>query len=400
MLYDQGVSSINQQYSDLLKTQQQLSTGRRVLSPSDDPIAAARALDVSQSKSANEQFMTNSNSARSALELQESILSQVTSLLQDARVLAVNAGNPGLNSSDLASLATDLQGRYNQLLGLANSTDGNGQYLFAGYRSSTQPFAEAAPGTVAYNGDQGQRLLQVSASRQLAVSSSGAEVFQMMRNGNGTFVTAADSANTGAGVVSAGTVLDPAAWAASSRDFTITFTSATTYDIVDNGPPSSTLVSGATYTSGTSITVAGAQFNIAGQLASGDNFSVQASRNNQDIFSTLHDLMSALNTPSGGTPSARNAALTNSLNTAFSNIDLALDKVLTVRATVGSSLREVDAHLDAGEDFALQYSRTLSELQDLDYAKAISDMAQKQAGLEAAQQSFLRIQGLSLFNLL
>ncbi len=400
MLYDLGVSSINQQYSDLLKLQQQMSTGRRVLTPADDPIAAARALNVSQSQAVNEQFMKNGNDARSALELQESVLTSVTDLLQDARVLAVNAGNPGLNRSDLSSLARDLQERYNHLLGLANSTDSNGQYLFAGYRSNTQPFAETAPGTVAYSGDQGQRSLQVSASRQIAVSSSGADVFQMIRSGNGTFTTAAGSTNTGAGIVSTGTVIDPAAWAAGSRDFTLTFTSATTYDITDNGPPSSTLVSSATYTSGTSISVPGAQFSISGKPAAGDSFTLQASRTDQDIFSTLHDLITALNTPGSGTPSAGNAALTNSLSSALSNIDQALDKVLTVRTTVGASLREVDAHLNAGEEFALQYGITLSELQDLDYAKAISDMAQKQATLEAAQKSFLNVQNLSLFRLI
>lgn len=400
MLYEQGVSGINQQFAELFKIQQQMATGRRVLTPSDDPIAAARALDVGQASSVNEQFMTNSANASDALELQEAVLTRVTEMLQDVRVLAVNAGNPVLSRADLDSLASEIQSRYEQLLSLANATDGNGQYLFSGFRSSTQPFAESAPGTVDYNGDQGQRLLQVSASRQLAVSSSGAEVFQQIRDGNGTFVTAAASTNAGTGIISPGTVLDPAAWEAGSGDFTISFTSATTYDIVDNGPPPSTLVSGATYTSGSAITITGVQFNISGVPATGDSFSVQTSRTDQDVFSTLHDLVTALQTLGGGAGAVSNAALTNNLNTAFSNIDQALDKVLTVRATVGASLREVDSHVNAAEDLGLQYSRMLSDLQDLDYAKAISDLAQKQAGLEAAQQSFVRIQNLSLFNFL
>lgn len=400
MLYEQGVTGINQQFAELFKIQQQMATGRRVLTPSDDPIAAARALDVSQSKSVTEQFLTNNSQARGALELQESVLTQVTTLLQNARVLAVNAGDPVLSRANLDSLAGELEQIYNQVLSLANATDGNGQYLFSGFRSNTQPFAETAPGTVDYNGDQGQRMLQVSASRQLAVSTSGAAVFQQVRDGNGTFVTAAGGSNAGTGIISPGTVVDPAAWAASSTSFTISFTSATTYDIVDDGPPPSTTVSGASYTSGTAITVAGAQFNISGTPAAGDTFTVQASRTDQDIFRTLDELITALRTQGGGAGPVSGAALTNSLNTAFSNIDQALDNVLTVRATVGASLNEVDSHVTAAEDFALQHSTTLSELLDLDYAKAISDLAQKQAGLEAAQQSFVRIQGLSLFNFL
>ena len=239
MIYDQGVNSINQQYGDLVKLQQQLSTGRRVLTPADDPIASARALQVAQSQSVNAQYMLNGQHAQSSLELEESVLTQVTGLLQDARVLAVNAGNPSLSDSDRTSLAVDLQGRYAQLLGLANTTDGNGLYLFSGYKGTTQPFSETGSGGVSYNGDQGQRRVQVSASRQIAVSSSGAEVFQLIKSGNGTFATAAAGINTGTGIVSQGVVLDAALWnaAGNNQDFTIRFDvtgGATTYDIVDN----------------------------------------------------------------------------------------------------------------------------------------------------------------------
>lgn len=396
MMYDLGVSTVQQQYADLLKLQQQMSTGRRILAPSDDPIASARALEVSQAQSVNEQFMTNGDNATNALALQESILANAGDILQNVRVLAVNAGNPSLSAADRASLATELQGHYDHLLGLANSTDGNGQYLFSGYKGSTVPFSEISPGNVVYNGDQGQRLVQISPSRQVPVSSSGAEVFQLIRNGNGTFVTAAPSANTGSGVISPGTVLNQATWDASSRNFQINFTSATTYDVIDNGPPVSTLVTGATYTSGASITVAGAEFNITGTPATGDTFTVKASRTDMSVFETLGALITALKTPPNG--SGSNARLTNDLNTALSNITLAQDKLLTVRSTVGASMKEVETQRSTGEDLALQYKSTLSGLQDLDYAKAISDMALKQANLEAAQKSFLKIQGLSLFN--
>lgn len=426
MLYDLGVNTINQQYSDLLKLQQQLSTGRRILKPSDDPIASARALDVSQAQSTNEQYMTNGEYATSALELQESVLSQFTDLLQDARVLAVNAGNPSLSEANLASLATELQHRYDQLLGLANSTDGNGQYLFSGYKGGVQPFTISSSGAVTYNGDQGQRLMQVSASRQVAVSSSGAEVFQLIKNGNGTFVTAATGTNTGTGIVSPGTVLNPAAWSATAnnKDFTIKFDvdstvtpPVTTYDIIDNvsgnsqltGAPPAAAPFPRTFTSDASIELKnqgaepafdfGVSLTITGQPADGDTFTVKASKTNQDIFSTLSNLIDALENPGIGT-TAGNTALTNNLNTALSDLDLAQDNLLAIRATVGASLKEVDAHRTTGEDVALQYASTLSDLQDLDYAKAISDLAQKQANLEAAQQSFLKIQGLSLFNFL
>lgn len=426
MLYDLGVKTINQQFGDLVKLQQQLSTGRRILTPSDDPIASSRALNITQIQSVNEQYITNGEFATSALELQESVLTQFTSLLQNTRTVALNAGDASLTASDLRSLATELRSRYNELIGLANATDGNGQYLFSGYKGAVEPFTTAPSGAVVYNGDQGQRLMQVSASRQVAVSSSGAEVFQLIKDGNGTFVTAAASGNDGTGIISPGTVVDPAAWnaVANNKDFTIVFDynetvtpTVTTYDIIDNVSGNSVLTGAApgaapfprTYTSGTTISLKsqgaepafdyGVSLTITGQPETGDSFTIDASKTDQDIFSTLSNLIDALENPGLGT-SAGNTALTNKLNTALLNIDLAQDNLLGVRAKVGASMNEVDSHRTTGEDLALQYASTLSDLQDLDFAKALSDLAKKQANLEAAQQSFLKIQGLSLFNFL
>lgn len=426
MLYDLGVGSINQQYSDLVKLQQQLSTGRRVLTPSDDPIASARALDLGQSQAVNAQYIRNGETATGALALQESTLTQYTELLQNIRTIAVNAGNASLTSSDLKSLGTELRARFAELMGLANTADGNGQYLFSGFKSTVQPFTGSVDSTVTYAGDQGQRLVQVSASRQVEISSSGAEVFQLIRDGNGTFVTAASSSNTGTGIVSPGSVTDPAKWSAvtNSQDFTIVFDyndtvspAVTTYDIIDNGTGNSLLTGAApaaapyprTYTDGGAITLAsqgaepafdyGITLSINGQPKDGDSFTIKPSQTDADIFTTLSNLIAAVENPGLGT-SAGNTALINKLNTALSNIDQAQDQLLVVRAKVGASLKEVEAHRTTSEDVDLQLASSISDLMDLDYAKAISDLAQKQANLQAAQQSFMRVQGLSLFNYL
>lgn len=419
-IYDLGVGGIQQQTSTLIKTQQQVSTGRRILTPQDDPVGAARVLEVSQSKALNQQYDVNTDSATSALGMEETALASLGNLIQDVRTVAINAGNPTLDHANLASLATELRGRYQELLGIANSTDGNGQYMFSGYKGTTQPFSETSPGTVAYNGDQGQRLIQISPSRQIAVSDAGSGVFQQIKNGNGTFVTAASTTNTGTAVVSPGSVLDPAQWnaAANNKDFTIKFAVSaavppvTTYDIIDNVSGNSLLTGAApgaapyprTYNSGSTISLKsqgaeppfdyGAELSIQGAPANGDTFSVKASTN-ESLFTTLNNLITSLET--ANVP-GNQTALTNNLNTALSNLDNGLDRVLTVRASVGARMKEIESVKSTGQDLALQYDQTLSGLQDLDYAKAISDLNRQQAGLEAAQKSFLKIQGLSLFN--
>lgn len=428
-IYDLGVGSIQQQTSALIKTQQQVATGRRILTPADDPVGASRVLEVTQSQTLNEQYGVNSDSATSNLGLEDTILSSVTNLIHDVKTMAVNAGNPTLNSSNLSSMAAELRGRYQELIGLANSTDGGGQYMFSGYQGATPPFSETSPGMVAYKGDQGQRLLQISPSRQIAVSDAGSDIFQQIKNGNGTFVTAAASTNTGTGLVSPGAVLDPAKWnvATNNKDFTVNFyvdnsltTPRTSYDIVDNvagislltGLPPAAPVPGTgylrTYTSGSAISLStqappdttatpfdyGAELNVQGIPASGDTFTVKASTN-ESLFTTLNNLITAMET--ANVPSEQ-SKLTNNLNTALSNLDNGLDKVLTVRASVGARWKEVEAVKSTGQDVALQYQQTISSLQDLDYAKAISDLTRQNAGLEAAQKSYMKIQGLSLFN--
>lgn len=393
-IYDLGIGGIQQQTSDLIKLQQQVSTGRRILTPADDPVASARVLEVTQSSSLVKQYDINTGSAASSLGLEESILSSVGNLITDVRTVAVNAGNATLSNQDRASLAAELRGRYQELLGLANSADGNGQYLFSGYKGATQPFAETSPGNVTYQGDQGQRLIQISPSRQIAVSDSGSDVFERIKNGNGTIVAAAATTNTGTGVINPATVTnlaDPNL----RQPVTITFTGLATFDVSSPTSVPPLALTGVPYTAGSAISYNGWTMNITGAPQPGDTFTVQPS-SNVSMFETLGDLITLLETPVSG--AAGNANLSNGLNTALSNLDNALQNVLTVRASVGARMNEVDSVKSTGEDLQLQYQQTISNLQDLDYAKAISDLTRQQVNLEAAQKSFVSIQGLSLFN--
>jgi flagellar hook-associated protein 3 FlgL len=426
MIFDQGVFNMQNRSAALLKTQDQIANGRRMLTPADDPVAAARSLEVEQSKAITEQYQRNSDSATSALGMSDSTLGSVTTLLQSVKTLTVNAGDGALTQTDLKSISGELRARYQELLGLANSTDGNGVYLFSGYQGSTTPFSETAPGVVAYRGDEGQRLVQISPSRQVPISDSGSSIFQRIKNGNGSFASSAAPTNTGTGIVSPGSVTDGLAWnaAANPQDFTIKFfvdttvaPNVTTYDIIDNVSGNS-LLTGApagagpylrTYSDGTAIQLKtqtppdtnpvpfdyGAEVSIKGAPATGDTFTLQASTN-VDLFSTLQNLITAVDTASR-TPLG-NAQLANDLNVAHSNLDNALTNVLTVRGAVGSRLKEVDNAKTAGADTVLQHEQTLSGLRDLDYAKAISDLTLQQTILQAAQQSFAKMQGLSLFD--
>jgi flagellar hook-associated protein 3 FlgL len=432
MIFDAGVRGINRQTSDLLHLQQQVSANTRILAPSDDPVAAARALEVTQSKVVNAQFKLNHNNANSALGLEETQLTSAGDLVGRVRELAVEAGNTHLANSDRTAITTELRARFDELMGIANATDGSGQYLFSGFMGSTKPFGGNVDAIVAgtvpdvdYSGDDGQRRLQVSATRFLEVSDSGNDVFNRIRDGNGYFTTDYATGNAGTGVVDAGNITDPATWnALPDKNFSIDFSIDTTpvppvtyYDIVDTTSgnslltgltPPTAIASQRVYQSGQPIMLksqgAESPFNLGGSVtiqgdpATGDSFDIAPS-SSQSIFKTIANLIGAMESANTGT-SASTANLSNDIGFALTNLDQATDNILRVRAQIGSRMNEIDSLANVNEDLDLQYQQTLSNLQDLDYAKTYSDLTLKQTQLQAAQQSFVKIAQLSLFNYL
>lgn len=391
-IFDSNVAALNQQQSRMLHTQQQIASGRRILTASDDPVAATRALEVSQSDATNTQYASNRNQARNTLSIAESTLSAVTSLIQDVHTSTIAAGNGLLNPSGRKIIATDLTARLQELVGLANSGDGQGNYLFSGFQSKTKPFVDTATG-VGFFGDDGQRLVQAAANRQMATSDSGADIFMRIKNGNGTFATQAAAANTGTGVISQGSVTNPALL--TGNNYSVSFSvvgGVTTYDVT-NTTTAAVVSAGNPYVSGQAISFDGMQFDIKGVPANGDVFTVAPSTN-ESVFKTISDLIAALNAPVVG------ASLSNSLSRGRNNLDNALNNVLTVQATMGLRLNELDSLQAAGEDMGLQFKQTLSQLQDTDYNKAVTDLTMQQMSLQAAQQSFVKASNLSLFNYL
>lgn len=408
-IFDVGVTQIGSLQNSLSRTQQQLSTGRRNLTAADDPIATARALEVTQSQSINTQLVTNRSNAKSMLSLETVALASSTSILQDVKTLMVNAGNGGMTQKDRESLAVELEGRLADLIGQANTSDGVGGYVFSGYKSTTLPFTATATGA-AYQGDQGQRELQVGSTRMVPISDSGASIFENNLTGNGTFVTGADPANFtrgGSAIISPGSVKDATQLTGHSYqiDFQVVPATpgtpkATTYTVTDltlNQPVPALPVPAVpqAYTSGQSISFDGLQFEVKGEPADLDNFSVAPSTR-QSVFTTVTDLIAALRAPGDG--AAGQASLNNKLNQAQMNIDNATDNLLSVQSAVGSRLKELDYLDSSGDDLNLQYAATLSDLQDVDTVKAISQFTQQQTMLDAAQKSFKSLSGLSLFN--
>lgn len=390
-MFSIGLTAMLEKQGDLVRTQQQISTGQRLLSPSDDPVAAVRSLELTRAKDRTEQYERNNQLLDSRLRLEESVLSESVNLLQRVRELAVQANNATQSNESRQSIAAEIRQHMDSLLAYANTQDSDGRYIFSGYQQSTPAFSLTDSGII-YNGDDGQRLLQAGPGRQIADSDPGSAVFMSILNGNGRFTAAADSANQGDGIIAASAVVDPGSF--SGEAFTIQFTSATEYDIVD---ASSAVISSGTYLPGGDIVAGGMSVSIDGQPAAGDSFSL-APAQRQDVFSMLGELASALE--QGRATSAQRAQQTSEINHALGSIDQALDHVLGKQTEVGARMASLDQQVDINAGASLQIEESLSQVNDLDYAEAITRFNQQMTSLQAAQQAFSKVQGLSLFNYL
>jgi flagellar hook-associated protein 3 FlgL len=629
-LSQRGLTSMLDQQRRLADVQEQISSGRRLLRPSDDPTGAAQILRLEQALSVTDQYQRNAGNALNRLTLEESTLSSVQDSLIRIRELAVQGNNSTLGDTDRLAIAQEVRERLNELMGLANTKDANQEYLFSGYKVTTKPFSRAVDGTFSYSGDQGQRALQISTGRSLMDSDSGNDVFVNIKNGNGTFqinpkasntlypgnytaavsdgtaaiatentvtaiagtdgggggeqfiltvdgttavditfgagdalianhaaeldsdfaafiagsggaysivsgalstsdlvlskadgttivfdtststlsgiaatvtesetttgtpavaptdtaftmsvdgtqffteaaaiggtVTAAEldaaltafvvgsggaytidsgsiatgnlilsksdgssvamtidsnfsgtvgsfsgslasGSNTGSGVFNVGQLVDPTAYV--TETYSINFVTNVSGNLAYNvfgsisgqlipTSPQDPVTNAPDYSDGASIQFNGVQTAITGSPVAGDVFTVSPSTT-QDMFTTVQNLVTALETTTAGTTTSQSDIL-NLINPTLNEIDIVFENITSIRTSVGARLKTIDDQINVNEDFKIEMTSTLSKVRDLDIAEAAVEMQSRLIALQAAQSSYTRIQGLSLFN--
>ncbi|MGO4503230.1 flagellar hook-associated protein FlgL [Dyella sp. 2YAF14] len=401
-MYQQSLSTMLSQQSALAATQNEVSTGNRINLASDDPAGAGQVVSLNHVIAANEQYSNSIDTANTRLNTEASTLSSVNSVLDNARTLALQAVNGTLSASDRNSIASQLSQMRDQLLQLANTTDSNGNALFAGTSTTKTPFQSDANGVVTYGGNDAQQRSAVGAGLQVASSDPGSGLFMTIPMGNGTFEASAGSANTGTLVVGSNSVTDLNAWnsAASSSGggYTITFGTGGTWSATDaNGnavlDSSGNPVTG-TYTDGGSISFNGMTMAMSGTPAAGDTVSV-TSGGQQDIFSTLTNMINALQ--SGSTTDTQ---LTNVMSRQIESIDQTQSAISSVQVSIGGRLDTLQQQQGAYQDLSVTYKSALSDVQGADAYTAISNLSLQQTALQASQQMFAQVKSMSLFNYL
>jgi flagellar hook-associated protein 3 FlgL len=391
-IYTQGIEAFQQQQQKLAKLQEQISSGVRLNNPSDDPAAASRVLELEQDVSVLEQYQANINLAEQRLGQQDAVMKTYADLLNRVRELAIQGNNGPLDPTSRNAIATELDERLSEIYSLANTTDANGDYLYAGFQNGNLPFTQAITGSIShvnFNGDAGTRSIQISKVRQMEIDVSGEDIFMRIPSALALREIPA-AANTGSAVIAPASVVDGSVYL--PGDYEIRFTAPGVYDVFDVAGGVN-IVTGAAYVDSQDINFQGVQTSITGVPAAGDVFTVSAGQY-QDVFSIVANLADTLRSAPSDTVRAANIAQS------LVDLDAALEVSLNNRTTVGGKLNAIESQREENEAQVLVAKTTLSSLRDTDLAEAISQLTLEQTTLEAAQAVFARITSSSLFNFL
>jgi flagellar hook-associated protein 3 FlgL len=403
-IFTTGVRHITNAQGEVARAQEQISSGKRVLTPADDPAAAALALGIRQEKARSAQYQRNADLVESDLQQQDAQLEAVENVMLQLREFALQAGNATLSASERGTLVAGIEQAGQQLLAIFNTRSAYGDYLFAGFSGDTQPFVQSAAGRVDYVGDDGERGVAIGAGLEVQSRNSGRELFVDIPAAANTFVTRTAAGNSGSGDISAGRIVDQAAYdAVYPDDLVVRFgvpPGTYTVDRIDRATGAASVVlPPQPYVDGEplTITVAGAEVRVTGSPSPGDEFVLEASAT-QPLLLTVQRLADGLRTiPDTEAGAAeRERVVAEALNA----IDRSEQSVTASRAAVGPRLNLLDDARAEQTALDLINDEALSDLVDLDYDEAASRLSFQSFVLEAAQQSLAKIANLSLFNFL
>ena len=386
--HNDAVGQMDALQAALARTQQDLSTGLKVRTAADNPTGMAQVNQMNVEISASTQYVTNSNTVQTNLQLESQALSDATNLMQNANELAVEANNSALTAAQRQNIATELQQNLQGLVAIANRTDSNGNYLFGGLANGTIPFTQSGS-TVSYNGSATVIQVQIGENQSLSAGDTGATAFMNIPSGNGTFVTAAGAANTGTAAISPGTVKDLSQWVPDT--YTLSFADPTDYQVTDS---SGNVVASGTYKDGDTISFNGAQVSVSGNPAAGDTFTISPA-GTTSAFGALTNLINVLSSPT-----ANNGQLATAIGNAIAQIGNSITNFSNVSASVGARLNSITTAQTTAKSNQTSLSINISAITNTDYAAATTQLSTEELALQAAQESYASIAKLSLFQFL
>jgi flagellar hook-associated protein 3 FlgL len=398
-LYDRTIQSVLDNQAELSDVQQQLASGKKLLRPSDDPVGTAQVIRLTEEIELINQYKKNSNLLVNSLEQEETVLKSVNTAVDRARVLMIQSGNGIVGTDDRKALAIEIGQIRDQVFDLMNSRNPAGEYIFAGFQSASPAFAfnpSAVGDKYTFVGDTGANQIQVSDSVSLQVNNSGFDAFENVLSRLKTSISGSVGATNVSLNVQGQTAFDKFyeanydAVTPANNEFQINILSATQAQVTNVG--TGAVLDTVDFSSGSAVLYQGLEFNITGTLGDTVNFQLEPPQK-KNIAETLNDFVIALNNEN-----IANNDFDEALTDALAGVDNAFVNIANSISKIGGRRNTADSVFSANLDLEISNKAARSNIEEVDYAEAVSELSRQETALQAAQATFARVTGTSLFD--
>lgn len=401
--FQQQLAILNDQYLKIAKIYNQASSGKKIQRTSEDTVLAGQIKMTDDNIHDLLSYSSSGVSAQNRTALFESsIQSGLSSVGRIQELIMQVQNNDTLTDQNRVAIATELQGHLQSLLGAASTRDGNGEYIYSGFNTSSPPFIEQ-DGSYLYTGDLSEARLEIGLNKNIIYSESGFRVFGSIPTGNGTFTVGLEAANTGTVSTTAGAVVNNSNFI--QDNYTLTFVTNGAgkmgYQVIGASsgqviplPPLTTPADAPDYVAGAAVTFSGISINVSGVPEVGDQLQIKPSVG-ESVFDTLSGLISQLQTPVGSN-AVDKAKLSQHISQAAASFTQISDQLIAYQSEVGTRLSLVDNQINLNEKLITDQMVIIGKLQDADLVTIFSALSQQLAGLQATQESYSKIQNMLL----
>lgn len=392
--YTQNGLQMSNKQANVNEQSTYISSGKRVITAKDDAVSFSTLTGYKDDLASLERYQRNITQAENRNSRQEVLFTGSTDILNELRDLLLQANNGVRTREDLDAFANQMKHGLESMLDIANTQDETGTYIFAGHQIDNEPFSIQPDNSVIYNGDNGVRELQIAKNIIIPINQPGDAAFQKVKNATGDFSANYNTNTSGVSIISAdvvdrnlynGAVNNP-------QDYNFTFTAPNNLTVTDS--LSNVVYPSTPYVAGQIISFEGIEVQLNGNPLPGDDFDITP-QSNISLFDTIKSAIDWLNASNSPTVQEQHQVDFNTILNQFNN---ALDHISSNRAESGINLQLIERQKNNHLDAELYLNESRSDIEDLDYAKAVSEFEQSKIALQAAQQTFNQIKDLNLFN--
>ena len=394
--YFQNQQQMSNKQAQVTEQSASLSSGKRVETAKDDAISFGTLSGYKNELTLIEGYKRNITQAQNRNGILDVSFASGEKILDQLKQTLLQANNGVRSSDDLASLAQQARNTLEQMLDIANSQDESGDYIFAGYQVENKPFSLQPDNSVIYSGDSGVRDLRIAKNVQVPTNQDGEQAFEKIMNATGDF-SANYTTNTSGVALSSATIVDRSTYnavAANPQNFTFNFTAPNNVEVRDQA--NAVVVAATPYTPGQTIAFQGIEVKLNGTPNPGDSFEIKPEEE-ISIFETIKSAIAWM-TPATSTATITDEQRQVDYNTVLGQLNKGLNHLSSRRAEVGINLQLIESQSNNHLDNELNITKNRSSIEDLDYAKAISQFEQSKTALQIAQQTFTQVQRLTLFD--